>query len=77
MQASATTPKSGSNSLPALAVTAFFGFLGGWTEFALSWQFLNNPKDFTLGLMITQILGFLLIGIVAALIVRRQTAPAA
>ena len=35
------------------------------------------PKDFTLGLMITQILGFLLIGIVAALIVRRQTAPAA
>ncbi len=33
---------------PALAVTAFLGFLSGWTEFAVSWQFLTNPKDFTL-----------------------------
>ncbi|TMD55859.1 MAG: ABC transporter permease subunit, partial [Chloroflexi bacterium] len=28
---------------PALAVTAFLGFLTGWTEFVMSWQFLTNP----------------------------------
>lgn len=35
---------------PALAVTAFLGFLSGWTEFAISWQFLNNPDNFTLSM---------------------------
>ncbi len=35
---------------PALAVTAFLGFLSGWTEFALSWQFLTNPENFTLSM---------------------------
>jgi arabinogalactan oligomer/maltooligosaccharide transport system permease protein len=44
-------------STPALAVTAFLGFLGGWTEFALSWQFLNNPKDFTLGMTLNGMVG--------------------
>ena len=37
-------------SVPALAVTAFLGFLSGWTEFALSWQFLTNPDNFTLSM---------------------------
>ena len=35
------------------------------------------PKDFTLGQMITQVLGFLLVGIVAALLLGRRTEPAA
>lgn len=35
-------------AVPALAVTGFLGFLTGWTEFALSWQFLTRPSDFTL-----------------------------
>jgi arabinogalactan oligomer/maltooligosaccharide transport system permease protein len=35
---------------PALAVTAFLGFIGGWTEFYFSWMFLINPKDQTLAM---------------------------
>jgi arabinogalactan oligomer/maltooligosaccharide transport system permease protein len=35
-------------ALPGLAVTALFGFMAGWTEFMLSWQFISNPKWFTL-----------------------------
>jgi arabinogalactan oligomer/maltooligosaccharide transport system permease protein len=35
---------------PALAVTAFLGFIGGWTEFYFSWMFLVNPKDQTLAM---------------------------
>jgi arabinogalactan oligomer / maltooligosaccharide transport system permease protein len=35
-------------AVPALAVTGFLGFLTGWTEFAISWQFLTRPSDFTL-----------------------------
>jgi len=35
-------------ALPGLAVTALFGFMSGWTEFMLSWQFISNPKWFTL-----------------------------
>ena len=31
-------------AVPALAVTGFLGFLTGWTEFALSWQFLTRPS---------------------------------
>jgi arabinogalactan oligomer/maltooligosaccharide transport system permease protein len=37
-------------AVPALAVTGFLGFLTGWTEFVMSWQFLSNPKDFTLAM---------------------------
>lgn len=37
-------------AVPGLAVTALWGFLGGWTEFALSWQFISNPKWFTLAM---------------------------
>jgi arabinogalactan oligomer/maltooligosaccharide transport system permease protein len=42
---------------PALATTAFFGFLSGWTEFYLSWQFLTNPSDFTLGMTLNGMVG--------------------
>jgi arabinogalactan oligomer/maltooligosaccharide transport system permease protein len=35
-------------ALPGLAVTGLFGFMAGWTEFVLSWQFISNPKWFTL-----------------------------
>jgi arabinogalactan oligomer/maltooligosaccharide transport system permease protein len=33
---------------PALAVTAFLGFMSGWTEFGVSWQFLTKVSDHTL-----------------------------
>jgi arabinogalactan oligomer/maltooligosaccharide transport system permease protein len=42
---------------PALAVTAFLGFLSGWTEFALSWQFLTRPQDFTLTMSLWNMTG--------------------
>jgi arabinogalactan oligomer/maltooligosaccharide transport system permease protein len=44
-------------AVPALAVTAFLGFLSGWTEFALSWQFLTQPKDFTLSMSLWNMTG--------------------
>jgi len=44
-------------STPALAVTAFLGFLGGWTEYPLSWLFLTNPKDFTLAMSLWNMTG--------------------
>jgi arabinogalactan oligomer / maltooligosaccharide transport system permease protein len=37
-------------ALPALAVTLLFGFMAGWTEFALSWQFISRPEWFTLSM---------------------------
>ena len=37
-------------ALPGLAVTALLGFMAGWTEFVLSWQFISNPKWFTLSM---------------------------
>jgi arabinogalactan oligomer/maltooligosaccharide transport system permease protein len=37
-------------ALPGLAVTGLFGFMSGWTEFVLSWQFISNPKWFTLSM---------------------------
>jgi arabinogalactan oligomer / maltooligosaccharide transport system permease protein len=42
---------------PVLAVTAFFGFLAGWTEFFFSWTFLTNPKDFTLSMALNGMVG--------------------
>ncbi|GIV87611.1 MAG: ABC transporter permease [Chloroflexus sp.] len=42
---------------PALAVTGFLGFAGGWTEFFLSWQFLTDPKDFTLAMSLYNMTG--------------------
>jgi len=37
-------------ALPGLAVTALFGFMAGWTEFVLSWQFISRPQWFTLSM---------------------------
>ena len=37
-------------AMPALAVTGFLGFIGGWTEFYFSWMFLINPQDQTLAM---------------------------
>lgn len=37
-------------ALPALAVTAFLGFVSGWTEFYFSWMFLNQVEDQTLAM---------------------------
>jgi len=37
-------------ALPGLAVTALLGFMSGWQEFVLSWQFISNPKWFTLSM---------------------------
>jgi arabinogalactan oligomer/maltooligosaccharide transport system permease protein len=44
-------------AVPALAVTGFLGFLTGWTEFALSWQFLTRPTDFTLSMALWNMTG--------------------
>jgi arabinogalactan oligomer / maltooligosaccharide transport system permease protein len=44
-------------AVPALAVVAFLGFLSGWTEFALSWMFLTQPKDFTLAMSLYNMVG--------------------
>ncbi|HSD85011.1 MAG TPA: ABC transporter permease subunit, partial [Anaerolineae bacterium] len=44
-------------AVPALAVTGFLGFLTGWTEFALSWQFLTHPYDFTLSMALWNMTG--------------------
>lgn len=42
---------------PVLAVTAFFGFNAGWTEFITSWLFLTDPKDFTLAMSLWNMTG--------------------
>lgn len=42
---------------PVLAVTAFFGFNAGWTEFVTSWMFLTDPKDFTLAMSLWNMTG--------------------
>ncbi len=44
-------------STPVLAVTAFFGFIAGWTEFYFSWQFLDRPQDFTLAMALNGMVG--------------------
>ena len=42
---------------PALAVTAFLGFIGGWTEFYFSWQFLTKAEDQTLAMALYSMQG--------------------
>ena len=44
-------------SIPVLAVTFFLGFMSTWTEFATSWLFLTNPKDFTLMMALYNMIG--------------------
>ncbi len=42
---------------PALAVTAFLGFVAGWTEFYFSWMFLNKVEDQTLAMALYSMQG--------------------
>jgi arabinogalactan oligomer/maltooligosaccharide transport system permease protein len=42
---------------PVIAVTAFFGFIAGWTEFYFSWQFLSHPENFTLSMALNAMVG--------------------
>ncbi len=44
-------------SAPSLAVVALFGFIGGWTEFAYSWQFMSKPEDFTMAMALAGMSG--------------------
>src|SRR5262249_7651964 len=39
------------------AVTAFFGFLAGWTEFYFSWAFLDPAKNGTLSMALYGMVG--------------------
>ena len=43
---------------PVIAVTAFFGFIAGWTEFYFSWMFLvGDPKQWTLAMTLNGMVG--------------------
>ncbi len=44
-------------STPVIAVTAFFGFIAGWTEFYFSWSFLTHPENFTLAMALNGMVG--------------------
>jgi arabinogalactan oligomer/maltooligosaccharide transport system permease protein len=44
-------------AIPALAVTGFLAFMSTWTEFAISWQFLNQVKDHTLIMELYNMIG--------------------
>ncbi len=44
-------------STPVIAVTAFFGFIAGWTEFYFSWQFLDHEQNFTLAMALNGMVG--------------------
>ncbi|XSG74865.1 sugar ABC transporter permease [Herpetosiphon llansteffanensis] len=42
---------------PALAVTAFLGFMAGWTEFALTARFINKAENYTLAIALQTLTG--------------------
>jgi arabinogalactan oligomer/maltooligosaccharide transport system permease protein len=44
-------------AMPALAVTAFLGFVAGWTDFYFSWMFLEHPQNFTLTMALFGMVG--------------------
>ena len=44
-------------SAPAVAVTALFGFMSGWTEIILAWTMLEKPKTFTLAMALYGMVG--------------------
>ena len=44
-------------AMPAIAVTAFLGFVAGWTDFYFSWMFLDHTKDFTLTMALFGMVG--------------------
>lgn len=44
-------------SAPAMAITALFGFMTGWTEIMLAWTFLEHPQTFTLSMALYALVG--------------------
>ncbi|HJW23139.1 MAG TPA: ABC transporter permease subunit [Candidatus Limnocylindrales bacterium] len=45
-------------AIPAVAVTAFLGFLGGWTEYLTTYMFLGaNPNNWTLSIALNSMVG--------------------
>ena len=45
-------------SAPAIAVTAFLGFLGGWTEYLTAYMFIgSNVPDWTLSIALNSMVG--------------------
>lgn len=44
-------------SAPAVAVTALYGFMSGWTEIILAWTMLEKPKTFTLAMALYSMVG--------------------
>jgi arabinogalactan oligomer/maltooligosaccharide transport system permease protein len=45
-------------SVPAIAVTAFLGFLGGWTEYLTAFMFIgSNVPDWTLSIALNSMVG--------------------
>jgi arabinogalactan oligomer/maltooligosaccharide transport system permease protein len=45
-------------AVPAVAVTAFLGFLGGWTEYLTAFMFIGgNPNDWTLSIALNSMVG--------------------
>ncbi|MEB3186288.1 MAG: sugar ABC transporter permease [bacterium] len=44
-------------SAPAVAVTALFGFMSGWTEIILAWTMLEDPRTFTLSMALYGMVG--------------------
>ncbi len=44
-------------AVPSLAITALFGFMTGWSEFALAWTFLEDYNKFTLAMVLRQMQG--------------------
>lgn len=44
-------------AVPVLAIRFFLSFMGDWTEFYISWQFLTDPKDYTLAMTLWNIVG--------------------
>jgi arabinogalactan oligomer/maltooligosaccharide transport system permease protein len=45
-------------SIPAVAVTGFLGFLGGWTEYLTTFLFIGaNPQNWTLSIALNSMVG--------------------
>jgi arabinogalactan oligomer/maltooligosaccharide transport system permease protein len=45
-------------AIPAIAVTAFLGFLGGWTDYLTTFMFIGaNVKDWTLSIALNSMVG--------------------
>jgi len=44
-------------AVPALAVTAFLGFVAGWTDFYFSWMFIDHTQDMTLTMALYNMVG--------------------